>query len=209
MPSVSLLNIKISNEEKNIIKSHFKVACSIIAIIGIATLILGFFSSRPTIAAIGALMSSFSFGGIFSLFLYEEQARIKKLKEPILKIYEEIVQALENAESSYAPVREELKKRSSQTLDSSNSASLNFLSLERLIESLSERLKEVYPHLQSANENRILLAEELLKKDLTFHESASQHLLDHKMPDMPANTWIDSLRFLSQKVSQDLKKIKP
>ena len=69
-------------------------------------------------------------------------------------------------------------------LDAHTATSLNFLSLERLIEALEERLEQIFQLANSNSETSILEADELLSKDLVFEKRVSDHLIQHEMPPM-------------------------
>ena len=200
--------MKFSREDRKELTKHIFKALAVFFTAGILTLAIGYFNLRPTIALVGALMSLISAAIYTAILMYEEHEYLKKLKAPIIEEIALYENALNNAETSINPIREELKRRSSNTLDSSTSTSLSFLSLERLIEALDLRLNEVAKLISSNTEESIIRAGKLLDKNLVFEKKSSEHLLEHDMPDMPPSTWLDSLHFLSQKVTEDLKKIR-
>lgn len=203
-----ILKLKLSNDDKQLLKFHFLVALCVLTAISGLTFFAGLISSKKILVGFGGITFSASIFIGSLIFIFEYLQNLKKIKAPLQNKYNEIYDAVEIAKKAITPIKEEIKQRTSKTLSSSNNMSINLLTLDWLIENLSARLDETYLYLKSNDDEKITIAEELLKKDLEFNKNCAEHLLELNIPNMPANTWIDSLKFLTNKVVEEYSNLK-
>jgi hypothetical protein len=123
------LKYKFSKNEREKIFFHLGLAIKLLFVVGIIISILGYLNYKFFISLLGITISFLAIATQLVLHKVEVSRRIKTKRNQIIEKTKHLEQLLDKAEIIISPIREELSKRSSNTLDSTVSTSLNYLSL--------------------------------------------------------------------------------
>lgn len=202
---------ELSKSEKKQLASHLLYALGSVFILGLITLMIGLSYYKSFITLTGL----FLLGSVSLIFLVLSiRAHIKhvnQFKAPYLKQLDLLIKEWEKALELLQDMEKEFPKlletKSRATSNQWSKAGLvHYFSLTRITESLGERLKEVDTCLDSISERSIYKGIKLLESPLILETKYDEHLIDHDIPEMPPSTWIDSLKFLCEKVSEESKR---
>jgi hypothetical protein len=130
------------------------------------------------------------------------------LRAPHLDLFNLHCSALVEAKNLVISLEEEFPKFKEDMQIHNRSVFLNFISLKQLIENLEARLVMIDKHLFSKSEASVFHAIELIETPLVFTSKSDEHMIKYDMPDMPSNTWLDSLNFLISKVKRERESFK-
>lgn len=187
----------LSREEKKNLSFHLSLALSILFCLGLAMGVAGFIFFKEELILIGGIVAAVP---VLYLMIssYLEQKRINnKLRSPILTELSQIKIAQQQAETFLNSFH--LDGSIDLCLASKKDA-INHLSLERLTETLKERLEQVEKLIYSNNTEKIIEGVELFESPLRFPAKNTEVLMGHEMPDMNKSSWIDSLKFLKKEL---------
>ncbi|HMO18703.1 MAG TPA: hypothetical protein PKA63_10460 [Oligoflexia bacterium] len=189
--------------EKQKIATHLVFALLFLGFFGLLISLTGFLHNKNELLFLGFFLSIGSIAVYLTMTWLEQKRYIKHLKEPI----EKRIQELEVFVVEYQDFLTEIHKAFPiDSLNWSKAGSINCISLDRIIQGINERLIEANGLIKTLDEKKIFKAQELLETPLTFKTHLDRHLMEHEMPDMPANSWIESMKFLYSKIKEESEK---
>jgi hypothetical protein len=205
---------KLSKREKKTIAIHLLYSLGLLFTLGTLTILLGLLYNKTSITSTGIGICFVVCLVFLGASIHQHRKCMRELKDPFLAIITELNVHLDIAKQLIGELNNEFpeledSKSSMVKMDGWSRADfIHYLSLLRLTEALDERLSQSLSLINSFFEPTIFKGIYLLEEPLTFVTRYDEHLLDHDMPDMPSATWLDSLKYLIDKIQKGKKALR-
>ncbi len=191
---------KLSRSEEANVTKHLVFSLLLIFCLGFFVTLVGYSYYKPSMLLFGLFMSLAS-GVCYIILQLRDRKSEYLVKEKLVK--SKVTQheiCLESAIRFFEPLREDFNP---EVANWSKVGTINYLSLERIIEALKARDIEIKRLLSKSSMSSLDSIMLLLETALVFPQRLSKDIIDHKMPDIPSSSIEQSIKFLIQKLENE------